>query len=50
VWSAVVPILNTTVMNNTIIAEYYGIYTRNATIVGISSNNISPSVKVPISQ
>lgn len=51
VWSAVVPIANTTVMSNTIINEYYGIFIHNTTgVVGLNSNNISPSVKVPIEQ
>jgi parallel beta-helix repeat protein len=51
VFSAVVPIQNTVVANNTIIDEHYGIFTVKAvTITGLSTNNISKSVKVPIAQ
>jgi len=51
VFSALVPIPTTTIMNNTIIDEHYGIFTVKATtIVGLSANRISKSVNVPISQ
>ena len=51
VFSALVPIATTTITNNTIIDEHYGIFTVNATtIVGLSANSISRSVDVPISQ
>lgn len=51
VFSALVPIGTTTIMNNTIVDEHYGIFIVNATtIVGLSTNTISPSVDVPIFQ
>jgi parallel beta-helix repeat protein len=51
VFSAVVPIPTTTITNNTIIDEHYGIFTENAVMVqGLSTNNISRSVRVPVSQ
>ncbi len=51
IFSAVDPIATTTITHNTIIHEHYGIFTVNATtVVGLSTNNISKSVTVPISQ
>jgi parallel beta-helix repeat protein len=51
VFSAVIPIPHTTITNNTILDEYYGIFTVNAvTVTGLPTNNISPSVKVPVLQ
>jgi parallel beta-helix repeat protein len=51
VFSAVVPIPTTTIADNTIISEHYGIFTvRATTVLGLSTNHISRSVDVPISQ
>jgi hypothetical protein len=51
VFSAVIPIPHTTITNNTILDEYYGVFTVNAvTVSGLPTNQISPSVKVPIHQ
>ena len=51
VWSAMVPITNTTIAHNTIINEHFGIFLTNApTVTGLSTNVISKSVDVPIVQ